>query len=88
MRSEGIMQVTIRDAEGRWLWNQDFRSNHDWRVEFASYTGDARALSDYDRQLLNNNQQYPPHEDEVMRYILNDIENNLVWQLRSHYNRF
>ena len=88
MRSEGIMQVTIRDAEGRWLWNQDFRGNHDWRIEFASYSGDARALSDYDRQLLNNNQQYPPHEDEVMRYILNNIENDLVWQLRSHYNRF
>ena len=87
MRSEGIMQITIRDGEGRWLWSQDFRGNHDWRVEFASYTGDSRALSDNDRQLLNNNQQYPPQENEVMRYILNDIENNMVWQLRSHYDR-
>ena len=88
MRSEGIMQVTIRDTDGHWLWSQDFRGNHDWRIDFASYTGDARALSDNDRALLNNtNQPYPPHEDEVMRYIMNDIGNNLVWQLRSHYNR-
>jgi len=88
MRSEGILQVTIRDAEGRWLWSQDFRGDHDWRIEFASYTGDSRALSDYDRQLINYSQQYPPQEDEIMRHILNKIEHDMVWQLRSHFNRF
>ncbi|HYC39064.1 MAG TPA: hypothetical protein VEB63_01145 [Chitinophagaceae bacterium] len=88
MRSEGVMMLTIRDAEGRWLGSREFRGGHDWSVQFARYSGDSRALSEHDRQLLNQQQSYRPQEDDVMRYILNDITRDLTWYLRNHYNRF
>ena len=88
MRSEGVLQVNIRDGDGRWLWNDHFVSNHDWNTSFASYTGDARALSESDKQLVNRRAEYPPAEQEIIRCIMQEIESNVLHRLRSYYNRY
>lgn len=87
LRSEGLLQVNIRDAEGHWLWSDNFSSDHNWTTEFATYTGDARALSDSDKQLLNRPQDQPPHESEIVRCLLEQIENNAIYRIRNHYSR-
>jgi hypothetical protein len=88
MRSEGLMQVNIRDGNGRFLWNDQYRSDHSWSTEFASYTGDTRALSDSDRQLINKQADNPPHEDEILRCLMEKIENDFLYRIRNYYNRF
>lgn len=88
MNSTGNMMVNIRDGNGRWLWSDDFRGSHNWVTEFATYTGDERALSENDKELLNRPKNYPPQEDDIMRQIINDINSNLYSRLRDYYNRY
>src|SRR6185295_9293137 len=86
MNSEGLMQVTIKDGSGRWLWSNDFRGTHYWRTQFATYTGDLRALDDNDKALVNQGQVYPPREEEIVRCILETIDNDLVYKLKDHFS--
>jgi tetratricopeptide (TPR) repeat protein len=86
MNSAGNLQVNIRDAGGRWLWNDDLRGNHNWYTEFATYTGDERALSDSDKQLVSRRQEYPPQGDEIIRCIINEINSNMLSSVRNYYS--
>lgn len=88
MHSEGSLQVTIRDANGRWLWSDNLISKHDWYTEFATYTGDEKALTDNDKELVNRKQELPPSENEVIQCITQEINNNLPNKIRDYYNRF
>lgn len=88
MNSTGNMLVNIRDGNGRWLWSDNFRGSHNWVTEFATYTGDERALSESDKDLLNRSRNYPPQEDDILRQIINDINTNLYNRLRDYYNRY
>jgi hypothetical protein len=87
MFSEGNLQVNIRDANGRWLWSDDLRGNHNWYTEFSTFTGDERALSDSDKELVNRRQDYPPREDEIIRCIINEINSNITGRLRNYYSQ-
>jgi hypothetical protein len=88
MLSEGILSVNIRDNNGRWLWNDNIRGRHDWYVEFSNYTGDERALSESDKQLLNRQQQNAPDQYEVIRCIKENIYNDFLSRIRNYYGRF
>ena len=88
MQSEGALQVNIRDNDGHWLWSDNFRGDHNWATEFASYTGDARALSESDKQLVNRSAGNAPYEDEIIRHIINEIDNNIADRIRDFYRRF
>jgi len=87
MSSQGNLQINIRDAGGRWLWSDDIRGNHNWFTEFSTYTGDERALSENDKQLVNRRQDYPPREDEVIHCIMNEISSNMPGRLRNYFSR-
>ena len=86
MLSEGNLQVSVRDASGRWLWSDDIRGNHNWYTEFSTFTGDERALSESDKQLVNRRQEYPPREDEIMRCIIHEINSNVTGRVRNYFS--
>jgi hypothetical protein len=86
--SEGNYRMTIRTADGRWLWSDNLRGHHRWQTSFATYTGDARALSESDHHELNNRESHPPQEDRVIRKILDDIGNDVHYRIRSFYSRY
>lgn len=86
MLSEGNLQINVRDASGRWLWSDDIRGNHNWCTEFSTFTGDERALSESDKQLVNRRQDYPPHEDEITRCIMNEINSNMSGRVRNYFS--
>jgi len=87
--SEGDLYITIRDTRGRILWNDRFTGQHRWQTEFATYTGDERALSDNDRSQLNRNTNYnPPREDEIMNELYRQIQLDLSSRLRGYFARF
>lgn len=88
INSSAIMRVTVRDADGRWLWSDNFTGNHGWSTEFSSYTGDARALSETDKQLVNRRQEFAPPESEIMRCILENIGNDARYRIAGYFNRF
>lgn len=85
--SEGNLQIIVRDADGRWLWSDDVRGNHNWCTEFSTYTGDERALSESDKQLVNRRQDYPPREEEIIRCIINEITSNVSGRVRNYFSR-
>jgi tetratricopeptide (TPR) repeat protein len=87
--SEGDLYVSAHDARGRTLWNDVFRGEHRWQVEFATYRGDERALSDNDKALMNRNDAYnTPREEEIMQQLLRQIENDMNYRIRNHYSRY
>lgn len=86
--SEGSLQVTVRDEDGHILWSDVLKSNDDWYTEFATYTGDERALSDSDKQLVNRKQERPPSEDEIINCMTEEMNNNLPYKIRDYFNRF
>ncbi len=87
LRSDGMLQLSIRDNSGRWLWTDNYTGNHNWSTEFASYTGDERALTEKDKQLINRREEQPPREEEIIRCITDEISNNVLSRLRDHYYR-
>ena len=88
MNSHAVLQLEVRDENGRWLWSDNLPASHNWSTEFASFTGDERALSETDKQLVNRRKEFPPTESEVMRCLLVDISNDLSYHVKNYFNRF
>ncbi|MEP6700649.1 MAG: hypothetical protein ABJA85_05015 [Bacteroidota bacterium] len=88
INSDALLQVNVRDNDGRWLWSDNFNGNHNWSTEFATYTGDARALSESDKQLINRRQEFGPSENEIMRCILDQINTDALYRIKNYFNRF
>lgn len=88
MNSDAMLQVNVRSGNGNWLWSDNFNANHSWTTEFASFTGDARALSESDKQLVNRGQQQAPREEEIIRCLLDEINNNALYRIRNYFNRY
>lgn len=87
--SEGELYLSLRDPKGRTLWNDRFTGQHRWQTQFATYTGDQRALSDSDKALLNqNNNQNAPREDDIMNELYRQIQADLSSRLRNYFSRF
>ena len=88
MSSNAMLQVRVRDADGRWLWSDNFSGNHSWTTEFATYTGDSRALSETEKQLVNRRQEFAPPESEIMRILLEQIGNDARYRIANYFTRF
>ncbi len=87
--SEGELYLSVRDDNGRVLWNDIFRGEHRWETEFATYRGDERALSQNDRNLVNRNRNdyNTPREEDILKEVFRDIQNNMSYRLRDYYSR-
>ena len=88
MNSNALLQANVRDENGRWLWNDNFTANHNWSTGFATYTGDARALSDADKQLIDSRRDFAPTENEIMKCLLDEISNNALYRIKNYFNRY
>lgn len=87
MSSTATLQMTVRDENGRWMWSDDIRSHHDWSTEFAYFTGDTRALSDADRQLVDRRRETEPSEYDIMRCLVDQVSNDAHYRLRNYFAR-
>lgn len=88
LKSNGLLQVTVRNYDNQWLWSNTYRSDYNWETEFSTFTGDERALSESDRKLLDCKETFPPNNDEIMRIITNDIQNKASYGIRDYFARF
>lgn len=88
--SEASLLLTIRDGNGRILWNDEFRGEHRREASFVTYTGDERALSASDKELIRDNKPEnlrTYREDEIVESLMQQIESGLAQKLRQHYLR-
>lgn len=87
IQANGQLQTTIRDYDNRWLWSDTYRGDYNWIASFATFTGDERALSDEDNKLINQKEQWPPSNDEIIRIIMDDIRRKTECGISEYFNR-
>lgn len=85
--SNADLYLHIADARSRTLWSETIRSEHRWTTSFATYTGDERALSESDKELLKKEGGKPPREEEVMQELLRKLHNDAAYRVRDFYRR-
>jgi tetratricopeptide (TPR) repeat protein len=84
--SEARLDVRLREYEGQWLWGDHFNSTHSWTRETVHVTGDQRALSDQDRELINRQVSVPPHERDITRALLDEITRDALYRIRNYFS--
>jgi hypothetical protein len=72
--ARGEMEVLIRDlSTSRYISNRSFREDYRWEEERATYSGDSRALTSQDWQMINNNNIYAPRREEILNQLYRKI---------------
>ncbi len=70
----GDMEVRIIDVnERKTITTNRFTSRFNWQEEYATYSGDSRALSNNEYALLNNNSYRIPRKEDILDRIAEDI---------------
>ncbi len=86
LQADGLLQVTYRDFENRRLWSDTYRGEYNWSTEFASFTGDARALGEADKKLVELREQFPPRDEDIIRLIMTEIQNKAECGIKEYYS--
>ena len=78
------MEVNISDAVNhKNISNTSYREDYRWQEDYATYTGDSRALSDNDWLLVNNNIINEPRKEDVLnelyRKIYPQVKNRITY---------
>ncbi len=86
VKADGLLQVTIRDANERRMWSDTYRGDYGWSATYATYTGEERALSEDDKRLISQREQWPPSNDEIIRIIMEDIRRKTECGISDYFN--
>lgn len=79
------MEVSIKDViSGKNISYNNYRDDYRWEQESANYSGDSRALTQYDWNMINNNGYYDtPRKEEILnelyRKIYPQVFNNIKY---------
>jgi hypothetical protein len=88
MQSAAILQLNVRDENGRRIWSDNIDASHVWSTDFATYSGDARALSESDKQLVERRRDFAPGDNEIMRCLLEQLNNDVPHRVRHYFSRY
>ena len=84
--ARGQIDVEITEAGTRRnISSRSYNEDYRWQEEYADYTGDSRALSGSDLQLVNNNHRFgnEPNKDEVLselyRRFYPQVKSNIMY---------
>ncbi|HEV8080672.1 MAG TPA: hypothetical protein VGP43_08170 [Chitinophagaceae bacterium] len=68
--ASGDMEMRITDVNtGRNITTQRYNDQFNWQEEYATYTGDSRALSGNEYALLNNNNYQIPRKEDILAQL-------------------
>ena len=78
------MDVSITDAKsGKSISYRSFSDSYRWQQESATYSGDSRALSSRDWELINNSGYGNPRKEDILnelyRKIYPQVKNNIIY---------
>lgn len=88
LQSAAVLQLSVRDEHGGWVWSDNIDARHVWSTDFASYTGDIRALSDAEKQLVERRREFAPTESEIMRCLLEQLNDQAPGRIRNYFSRY
>lgn len=75
MQAFALLQTLATDTRtNSRVWSEIFRGDYNWVGQFASFTGDERALSEADKQLINAGEQWPPDDEYIINIIMQEIQ--------------
>ncbi|MEJ7588277.1 MAG: hypothetical protein WKI04_12020 [Ferruginibacter sp.] len=82
--ARGNMEVLIKDlATQKDISYRTFSDDYRWEEERATYTGDSRALTGRDWQLINNQYYSTPRKEDVLnelyKRIYPQVKNNIIY---------
>ena len=70
----GDLESRITDAATRNVVNtKRYSAQFNWQQEYATYTGDARAISNTDLSMLNNNNYQVPGKEDILNELYQRI---------------
>lgn len=80
--------LTITDAASQAvLQNQNIEGRSLWQQEWATYSGDIRALSS-SQQSLCKQRESAPNDQDLYKQAMNNLQNNVQQALRNFYSRY
>ncbi len=88
MNSNATLEINVRNNDGQWIWGDQVGGNHVWSTEFSTYTGDERALSEADKELVTRRKDFAPTESVIMQEMLNDMNNTAQYRIKNYFNRY
>jgi hypothetical protein len=82
--ANGSMEYRITELDSRKniAWNT-VRADHSWSEEYATYSGDSRALDSGDWALVNNDHYRTPGRDEIVEELYRKIYPDLKSRIRN-----
>jgi len=87
-RSTSDAMVTITEVSSNSvLQNQNISGNANWQADWATYAGDARALSSSQATLCRQKETYPA-DQYLFKQAIGNLQNNLSGDLKSFYNNY
>jgi len=87
LHADGLLQVVFRGSDNKRLWSDAYRGEYNWVSEFANFTGDARALSEADKKLVEQREQFPPHDEDIIRVIMDELQHKAECGIKDYYDR-
>ena len=87
IQADGLVQATVRDYNDRRIWSDTYRGDYSWTYSFATYTGDERALSDEDKKLINQREQWPLQMMRSSGSSWTDIQRKTECGISDYFNR-
>jgi tetratricopeptide (TPR) repeat protein len=87
--SEGMVSMRIVDAESNQVMlNEKFPGKYVWRVNWASFNGDERALTREQMDRTKVKPMNPPPPQDLFVEFCKPIYDQLTYKVRSYYSRF
>lgn len=76
---------SIVDIEtGKILFSESFTGSLKYSYDWATYTGDKRALNSHARSLTNRSQKPEPVPDELVNQAMQSLQSQIVTQIRNY----
>jgi hypothetical protein len=89
VHSSGLLDMQIRDFKTHRVVNQDkFDGEYNWMCEWASYSGDERALTSGQLRMTKSKELAPPPPQELFIEFSKPIYDRVTSKLRSFYAKY
>lgn len=85
-RSSSMLTITDAATQGV-LQSQNIEGRSSWQQEWATYTGDIRALSSSQQNLCKQREQ-APNDKDLYNQAMQNLQNNLEQTLRGFYSKY
>lgn len=85
--ARGEVTIIITDKNGATIKNSSISGSYHWQTNWASFTGDVRALADRHKKLCEKKESNPS-ASELMNKVKAELDKNLSAELKGFYSQY